>query len=585
MKILIVTTEIGIDGGGMSLSCDRLTDILSKDNVVEVVNTSTASVHTASGGIFPKLERTVRMEYKLKADAEKYQGFDVVIGFGGKFNGYYASILAKQIKANYILSLRGSDVNLAKWSAEDCWYLYEASMYADSIICLSNEMRQNVLLVNRSVGNKIDIIPNPLERECTDVIFPNLPHSVVVGSAASHQNEKKGIANLLYFTFEFKKISNIPIKLVMVGDIDDDLKQEYLKIIDSLDLKTNVEFHNKISRTELIAIMKEWDFYVQGSVCEGHPNSIVEALQNGCAFISTRTGYIAEILSSEYPELFFRDWNPVSMAMSLKSLISLENKEKIYSDAYKRLKRTCSKQEVIERWNRLLFCSARKVNGGSPEHVIAVGLHDIQGDLHDSITTPVSVFQRFVEHIYLSGYGLCSMKDYLAKDTEERKSWIICTFDDGYKGLNDFALSIMNKYSFTATVFVCTSLIGKDNKWNNKDAVPRLHLNMDELQNLYQHGWEIASHGVNHTNLLKLTDEELETELLQSYDFITKQWGKTVSYAYPYGAYNAYIKKCVGKYYQYAFSVTQGGTSIVADALQIRRYSITEIYQMLSIEQ
>lgn len=56
-----------------------------------------------------------------------------------------------------------------------------------------------------------------------------------------------------------------------------------------------------------------------------------------------------------------------------------------------------------------------------------------------------------------------------------------------------------------------------------------------------------------------------------------------LTYAYPYGAYNDFIKSCVGKYYKYAFSVTKGGTSLVSDALQIRRYSITEIYSMLSI--
>lgn len=32
------------------------------------------------------------------------------------------------------------------------------------------------------------------------------------------------------------------------------------------------------------------------------------------------------------------------------------------------------------------------------------------------------------------------------------------TFDDGNKGWNDFALPILNKHGFTATVFVCTSL-------------------------------------------------------------------------------------------------------------------------------
>ena len=93
----------------------------------------------------------------------------------------------------------------------------------------------------------------------------------------------------------------------------------------------------------------------------------------------------------------------------------------------------------------------------------------------------------------------------------------------------------------------------------------------------------IASHGVYHFNLLKLTDKDVEHELKESYIFLTKEWGQTLSYAYPYGAYNAFIKSCVSKYYKYAFSVNQGGTSLVADSLQIRRYSITEIYDMLSL--
>ncbi len=580
MKILIVTTEIGLDGGGLSLSCTRLVDILSKDNVVEINHSYTTPILTVSGGIFPQLGKSIQTEYKLKVDAEKYQDIDIVIGFGGKFNGYYASLLAKQIKAKYILCLRGSDVNLAKWSVEDSWLLYEASDYADKIICLSNEMERNVLLANSSTYNKIVIIPNLLDSECADVFFPNLPSSVVIGCAASHLNEKKGIANLLCLVSEFKKISELPIKLVLVGDIDDNLKLEYQRIIDRLCLQNNVEFHNNTSRANLKSMMKEWDFYVQCSVCEGHPNSISEALQNGCAFISTNTGYIAEILSPEYPELFFNEWEPVSMAMSLKKLIRLDHKEEIYSNAFKILQQNCNKQEIIKKWDNLFDCGIKK----AVEHIIAVGLHDVQGNLYDSITTPISAFQKFVKRIYQSGYGLCSMKDYLAKDTEERKSWIVCTFDDGYKGLNDYALPILSQYGFTATVFICTNLIGKDNKWNNKDAVLRQHLNMEELQNLHRYGWEIASHGVSHFNLLKLTDEEMDYELRQSHDFLVKEWGEVVTYAYPYGAYNAFIKSCVSKYYKYAFSVTQGGTSLIADSLQIRRYSITEIYKMLSLE-
>ena len=57
--------------------------------------------------------------------------------------------------------------------------------------------------------------------------------------------------------------------------------------------------------------------------------------------------------------------------------------------------------------------------------------------------------------------------------------------------------------------------------------------------------------------------------------------GGAISYAYPYGAFNKFIQRCVQKYYKYAFAVSQGGTSLTIDNMQIKRYSITEIYQML----
>ncbi|MCZ2695831.1 polysaccharide deacetylase family protein [Bacteroides fragilis] len=586
MKILIVTTEIGLDGGGLSLSCTKLADVLSRKHTVEIADSTAQPILTASGGALAHLRHSIGMEYKLKMEVEKYKDYDAVIGFGGNFNGYYSSLLAHKINAKYVLSFRGSDINLSKWSAETDWYSHKAIDKADKIVVLSNEMKNNVLHVSPSAKNKVTIIPNVFEGKQTKISFPNLPSSITIGCAASYLNEKKGIANLLCVVSEFKKMSPLPIKLILVGKIDDDLKLEYKQIINDLKLKDNVLLVNKMSRSDLAQTMKNWDFYVQGSVCEGCSNSVMEAFQNGCAFISTKTGFIAEALSPKYPYFFFDSFNPTSMSLSLLKLINLKDKELLYSKAHKDLVRCCNKYIIENKWLEIFDTVPvqRPIPDGI-ENVIAIGLHDIQGELHDSITTPVAVFEKFVDQIYNSGYGLCSMRDYIAKNAEERKSWIVCTFDDGYKDLNKYALPILCKYGFTASVFICTGLIGKDNKWNNKDAVPRRHLNMDELHNLHRNGWEIASHGVHHYNLLKLTAVEIDSELSMSHDFLVKEWGEAISYAYPYGAYNAFIMNCVGRYYKYAFSVTQGGDSLVADSLQIRRYSIAEIYQMLNSRQ
>lgn len=581
MKILIVTTEIGLNGGGLSLSCAKLKDILEKEHEVCVLDSSLYPINTAKGGFFKDIEISIKKEYKLKTDISIYADFDVVIGFGGKYNGYYASILAEKLNAQFILSLRGSDINLAKWNIEDCWYLTEAIKRAGKIVCLSNEMAKNTLSLCPSSYEKIQIIQNPLYGTVKPISFPNLPNAIKIGCAAAHLNEKKGIANLLKMVWEFKKISNKTITLELVGEIDEDLKQNYIQIIKALNISNDIVFVNKKDRHELSRIMSTWDFYVQGSVCEGHPNSITECLQIGTGFISTKTGFIAELLCDKYNELFFDTWEPYDMACTLKSLSEVSNLSQIYREIQQFIVESCTIDSVSQKWLNVFSDIPTISTKNEVEHVLCVALHDVQGDLHDSITTPVLVFSDFVEFIHSKGFSLCSMKKYLESSYEVRKHLIVCTFDDGYANLATIVKPILEKYKFSATVFICTELIGKDNIWNNKDASLRKHLSLDEIKSLDYAGWEIASHGATHRNLLKLNDHEVDYELSTSKKFLNNLVGYSITYAYPYGANNKFIQQCVDKYYKYAFAVSQGGTSLIADRLQLKRYSISEIYHIL----
>lgn len=583
MKILIITTEHGTDGGGLSLSCTRVADLLSANHEVEIVSSTDYPIEVAEGCILQNIDDSIRKEYKLKSDANHYNYVDVVIGFGGNYNGYYASLLAERMHKTYILCLRGTDVNLSKWSMESCMQLRKACNVARNIVCLSNEMINNVSSVVPEAKNKCIIIPNDIRVMNEDIKFPNLPRRIVLGCAATHLNEKKGVSNLLEMVASFKQISSIPIELQLVGQIDEDLLKQYQIKAYALDIDTNVIYRGYENRNCLIQTMKNWDFYVQGSVCEGQPNAIVEALQQGTAFISTPTGWVAESLVDKLPLLYFNSFNPMKMANRLMALITKNNLKSIYKRAANILNDTLNNIKVSEFWENVVSIS-NPTNSIYTDQILAVVLHDVAGDTHDSITTPTDVFERFVTFVYNQGFGLCSMKDYISMSKGDRRRYIVCTFDDGYKTLVANAAPILQKHGFSATVFVCTSLISKDNTWNSKDSKLRQHLDMGDLMTLKELGWEIASHGITHRNLLKLSDKDLVYELSQSHDIICKMVGYSSSYAYPYGAYNEFIKQCVKKYYRYAFAVSQGGTSLIADSLQIRRYSITEIYKMLVVE-
>ena len=216
-----------------------------------------------------------------------------------------------------------------------------------------------------------------------------------------------------------------------------------------------------------------------------------------------------------------------------------------------------------------------------PDSIVSVSLHDVDGDEHDNITTPTKVFQKFCEDVNHMGFALCSMRDYLALETKDRKRHIVCTFDDGYVGLLQNAMPIMQQYGFTATVFVCTDYIGQPNDWNYKDKKKRLHMSFEELTELQEHGWEIGSHGVTHRSLLRLNDEEIIYELSESKRILEEKFGPIISYAYPYGDYSNYIMELVNRYYTNAFLLTQGGVFLAVDSLRIHRYYISEIYKII----
>lgn len=585
MKILLIASEIGLDGGGMAYSCFRVKDILSKKHTVIVLDSKLLPVVTIKDGVTPQTKYGISMEYKLKEECRKYSDVDIVIGYGAKKNGYYAALLAHRISRPYILRLCGSDVNLAKWSVEQEWMLLRACEYASKIVCLNNEMAKNVTSLLPGCSEKIEIISNELRKCVRKTSFVNLPSNLIVGCAATELNEKKGIANLLCMLAEFKRISSLFFRCELVGAVDEPALSQYKNMIDSLGLTENIYFFGKKTREELAEIMKKWDFYIQASVAEGHPNSVLEAWCNGTAFISSPTGFVSEILKENYPDIFFKSWDPTDMALQLKYLVEKTDKVELYNKAYN-FHQSFSSPEIIEaKWLRLISINNRECELLGRDYVTALGLHDIELETNDSITVSLEKFMCFVKNISNNGFKLCSMKDYLLLPYKERENYIVCTFDDGYKNVKTYALPVLKKYGFTATIFVCTEYFGQDNSWNYKDTKIRSHMTREEIVELAHCGWEIGSHGQTHRNLLKLFETDVEKELSVSKKIIESVSGSTViSYAYPYGDFNKHILKLVKKYYQYAFAVDRGGSSIISDNLQIRRYDIDDINRMMSLE-
>ncbi|MHB1653392.1 MAG: polysaccharide deacetylase family protein [Desulfitobacteriaceae bacterium] len=160
-----------------------------------------------------------------------------------------------------------------------------------------------------------------------------------------------------------------------------------------------------------------------------------------------------------------------------------------------------------------------------------------------------SITPEQLEQFY-SGQGVLPDKPFLL------------TFDDGYVDNYTNALPVLQKYGFTALVFVVSSYIDGSG-----------FLSDDQLRSLVAAGWTIGGHTVNHAHLTKLNPASQIKELRDSKQYLEKKLGVPVHYfAYPFGEYNTELKKLLHEEgYRLAFTTERGWAEQGSDPYLLHR--------------
>lgn len=160
------------------------------------------------------------------------------------------------------------------------------------------------------------------------------------------------------------------------------------------------------------------------------------------------------------------------------------------------------------------------------------------------------------------------------------------TFDDGYASLYDQVAPKLAEKKMSAMVYINTGWIG-DNKNDRKESVSTLghypdesFLIWQEVKELYEAGWEIGSHGINHYNFAKTAPNLVYQELYLSKQHIEKYLNTNCfHFAYPWGRYSKMVKETLSLIgYRYAAAVVHAPIGRFVDYLALPRINISNEY-------
>ena len=134
---------------------------------------------------------------------------------------------------------------------------------------------------------------------------------------------------------------------------------------------------------------------------------------------------------------------------------------------------------------------------------------------------------------------------------------VMITFDDGYADLMDYAWPLLDRYGFSATVFVVSSEIGGWNRWDSRYGERIPCLGWPDIRAMRAGGIGIGAHTNTHKMLTKLPGRRILEELKAAKDRLEDGLGEQIpSIAYPWGESSPMIRvmaRAVG--YEYGVTV------------------------------
>lgn len=168
------------------------------------------------------------------------------------------------------------------------------------------------------------------------------------------------------------------------------------------------------------------------------------------------------------------------------------------------------------------------------------------------LAVPPRLFEQQMAYLYRAGYrclGLGEAVKYLRERKRQPRKSFVLTFDDGYQDLYYNVWPILDRFGFTATIFLVVGRAGCESDWEGQrgpSAAPLL--SWTEARELAHIGFAFGSHTLTHPRLTLLDDKQAVREIQHSKAIMEDHLGVKVElFSYPYANFDARIQDMVAE--------------------------------------
>jgi poly-beta-1,6-N-acetyl-D-glucosamine N-deacetylase len=189
---------------------------------------------------------------------------------------------------------------------------------------------------------------------------------------------------------------------------------------------------------------------------------------------------------------------------------------------------------------------------------------------HPSTDTSIQTLRSEFEYLKRNGYKVIPLST-LAEALREKKpiddKWVVLTIDDSFKSFYKNGLPVFKAYRYPFTLFVYVK--SADKRYPD-------YMTWAQIRETQKYG-EIALHSYAHPHETRLSADQLKADTTKALQRFEEELHFTPRYyAYPYGEYDANVKKIIAGYgFDLILNQNSGAVNSDSNPMDLDRTALT----------